>query len=134
MPKELEAGLLYVSERFGVAGHLCACGCRNKVIVPLGGAEWEFEENDGRPTLWPSIGSWQLPCQSHYWIIDGEVKSAKRWSKAQIERGRRAEDERRRAFYQVGQKPPTRALHDEWERLEQLLDRDDGEESGGDAQ
>jgi hypothetical protein len=44
MPKELSPGILYVSEKYAVAGHLCACGCGNKVIVPLGPTEWSFSE------------------------------------------------------------------------------------------
>jgi uncharacterized protein DUF6527 len=36
LPRELAPVILYVSEEFGVAGHLCACGCGNKVVTPLG--------------------------------------------------------------------------------------------------
>jgi hypothetical protein len=99
MPRQLEPGLLYVSEEFEVAGHLCACGCGNKVITPLGPAEWTFRDEEGGPTLTPSIGSWQLPCQSHYWITAGAIRWASKWTPAQIESGRRAEEERRRAYF-----------------------------------
>jgi uncharacterized protein DUF6527 len=99
MPKELEPGLLYVSEQFEIAGHICACGCGNKVMTPLGPTEWRFEDSSRGPTLTPSIGSWQLPCKSHYWITRGEVRWAGQWSPEQIEGGRLAEDERRRAYY-----------------------------------
>jgi Family of unknown function (DUF6527) len=44
IPKQLSPGILYVSEKYSVAGHLCACGCGNKVITPLGPAEWSFTE------------------------------------------------------------------------------------------
>ena len=27
MPKDLKRGVVYVSEQFGAAAHLCACGC-----------------------------------------------------------------------------------------------------------
>jgi len=36
MPKELSPGILYVSEEFRTAAHLCACGCGSKVRTPLG--------------------------------------------------------------------------------------------------
>jgi hypothetical protein len=101
MPKELEPGVLYVSEEFNVAGHLCACGCGNKVITPLGQLGWSFEERDGLPTLNPSIGSWQLPCQSHYLIQRGDVRWAEKWTPAQIEAGRRAEEARAHAYYEA---------------------------------
>jgi Family of unknown function (DUF6527) len=42
MPRELSSGILYISDEYAVAGHLCACGCGNKVITPLGTAEWAF--------------------------------------------------------------------------------------------
>ena len=85
MPRQLEPGLLYVSEEFEVAGHLCACGCGNKVITPLGQAEWSFEDEKEGPTLRPSIGSWQLPCKSHYWILAGKVRLAEQWTPEEIE-------------------------------------------------
>jgi hypothetical protein len=74
MPKQLEPGILYVAEEFDVAGHLCACGCGNKVMTPLGPAEWSFKASEDGPSLTPSIGNWQLPCKSHYWISGGDVK------------------------------------------------------------
>jgi hypothetical protein len=99
MPEVLEPGVLYVSEEYEVAGHMCACCCGNKVMTPLGPADWAFEAVDGGPSLRPSIGSWQLPCQSHYWITCGAVKWAGKWTPEQIERGRRNEEERLRAYF-----------------------------------
>lgn len=100
MPKKLEPGILYVSEEFDVAGHLCACGCGNKVMTPLGPTEWSFTDTPKGPSLRPSIGSWQLPCRSHYWIDGGRIEWSSAWSSAQVERGRRAEEERRREYYE----------------------------------
>lgn len=99
LPRELAPGILYVSEEFGVAGHLCACGCGNKVITPLGPAEWKFSERNGRPTLHPSIGNWQLPCRSHYVIANGQIHCGDQWSNAQVAAGRHAEQQRRQAYY-----------------------------------
>lgn len=99
MPKEFEAGVLYVSEGFSIAIHLCACGCGSKVRTPLGPTEWSVKETPHGPSLFPSVGNWQLPCQSHYWICRGEVKWAKKWTPEQIEAGRRYEEERRSDYY-----------------------------------
>ncbi|REF89432.1 hypothetical protein DES32_0653 [Methylovirgula ligni] len=99
MPRDLSPGVLYVSEEYGVAGHLCACGCGNKVIVPLGPTEWTFHEKAGRPTLRPSIGNWQLPCRSHYVITNGRIEWAGAWSEDAVIAGRRAEEARRVAYY-----------------------------------
>ncbi|MCW3053468.1 MAG: hypothetical protein JWN14_2638 [Chthonomonadales bacterium] len=99
MPKELEPGILYVSEEFGAAAHLCACGCGSKIRTPLGPTEWTLEETDSGPTLTPSVGNWQQACQSHYWIDRGEIKWSNQWTPEQIAAGRRGEEERRRAYY-----------------------------------
>lgn len=99
LPKQLAPGVLYVSEEYGVAGHLCACGCGQKVVTPLNPAAWTFSERNGRPTLRPSIGNWQLPCRSHYLITAGDIDWAGQWSEAQIIAGRVAEQQRRESYY-----------------------------------
>ncbi len=99
MPKELEQGVLYVSEEFDIAMHLCPCGCGSKVKTPLGPTEWSVVETKSGPTLSPSVGNWQQPCQSHYWITGGHVMWAEQWTKEQIAAGRRNEEERRRIYY-----------------------------------
>lgn len=123
MPRQLEPGFLYVSEEFEVAGHLCACGCGNKVITPLGPTEWSFKDETRGPTLRPSIGSWQLPCKSHYWITRGEVRWADQWTPEEIERGRRAEETRRRAYYESRERPKVGMLKAVWNWLKSLFVR-----------
>jgi hypothetical protein len=99
IPKDLQPGLLYVSDRFRLAVHLCACGCGRKVTTPLKPTEWALSSTDAGPSLHPSIGSWQLPCQSHYWIAGGEVVLSTQWTSQQIAAGRRSEEARREAYY-----------------------------------
>lgn len=99
MPKELRPGVLYVSEEFGAAAHLCACGCGSKIRTPLGQTEWTIEETDSGPTLHPSVGNWQQACQSHYWIYRGDVMWSNKWTPEQIAAGRLGEETRRRAYY-----------------------------------
>jgi len=100
MPKTLEPGILYVSEEFGAVAHLCACGCGAKIRTPIGPTGWRFEDSDNGPSLHPSIGNWQQACQSHYFIRDGEIISAPKWTKAEIESGRNYERARDRAHYE----------------------------------
>lgn len=100
MPQDLEAGVLYVSDEFSTAAHLCACGCRAKIRTPLGPTEWSVEEDAGGPTLWPSVGNWQRACRSHYVIRRGEVVWCETWTPEEIAAGRAAEEERRRAHYE----------------------------------
>jgi hypothetical protein len=97
MPAKLEPGIVYVAEAFGAAAHLCACGCRTVVRTPLD--RWSFIDDERGPSLYPSIGNWQEPCQSHYWIRKGEVIWARKWSSSQILAGRRAEEKRREHYY-----------------------------------
>lgn len=99
MPDNLEPGILYVSEEFDIAIHLCACGCGSKVKTPLGVTEWSVDKTKAGPTLRPSIGNWQQACQSHYWITGGNVVWAERWTPEEIAQGRRHEEESRRAYY-----------------------------------
>ena len=99
MPSELEPGILYVSDEFGVAIHLCPCNCGSRVVTTIGPTEWSFKESNNKPTLYPSIGNWQLPCKSHYWITNGEIEWSYRWSDERIKDGRIAEEKRRREYY-----------------------------------
>ena len=101
IPKELEPRILYVSEEFEFTAHLCACGCGSKIRIPLGSTEWEFTDTKGGPTLFPSVGNWQQKCQSHYWITKGEIRWAPKWSPEEIAEGRRHEEERRQAYYDM---------------------------------
>jgi hypothetical protein len=99
MPAQLELGVLYVSEEFETAAHLCACGCGSKVRTPLGPTEWTFTDHPDGPSLDPSVGNWQRPCQAHYWIDRGEIEWSTQWNPQQIAAGRAAEDRRRDAYY-----------------------------------
>jgi len=121
MPQEINSGVLYVSEEFGIAVHLCACGCGAKVRTPLGPTEWNVDETPTGPTLRPSVGNWQLPCRSHYWIYRGEVLWATTWTSEQIAAGRRFEEARRRAYYKVLYR--RRIAHKLWQWLRSLFGR-----------
>ena len=99
MPNVLKPGILYVSEEFDAAAHLCACGCGSKIRTPLGPTEWALKEKGDIPTLYPSIGNWQQACQSHYWIYKGVVIWSGSWSAEQIAEGNRRTEERRSAYY-----------------------------------
>src|SRR6266851_5298507 len=99
MPKNLEPGVLYVSEEFGAAAHLCACGCGSKIRTPIGPTEWSVKETNTGPSVWPSVGNWQKACESHYVISCGAVEWAPKWSPKQIVAGRQREVKRRREYF-----------------------------------
>lgn len=123
MPAELEAGVLYVSDEFEVAGHLCACGCGNKVMLPLGSEQWSVQEVGREATVRPSIGSWQLPCRSHYWITAGAVVWSGQWTPEQIERGRRDEERRLRAHFEARKARKQGWLSAIWGRVKAVAKR-----------
>lgn len=99
IPKELKPGILYVSEEFYTAAHLCPCGCGSKVRTPLGPTEWILHVTKNGPSLEPSIGNWQFNCQSHYWINEGRIIWSSKWSPEQIAMGLQDEEKRRHLYY-----------------------------------
>lgn len=84
IPRELEAGVLYISDRFKTASHLCACGCGERVVTPLTPVDWRLRVAGGKVSLHPSIGNWNYACKSHYWIKNNEVIWAGSLSRHQI--------------------------------------------------
>lgn len=88
IPEELKDGVVYISVEFATSSHLCFCGCKKKVVTPLSPAQWSLTFDGKTISLSPSIGSWDLDCQSHYWISKSLVNWAPRMSKEKIERGK----------------------------------------------
>jgi Family of unknown function (DUF6527) len=88
VPKELEEGVLYISIAYGATVHKCACGCRSKVTLPLNPAKWRLMFDGETVSLWPSVGNWSYPCQSHYWIEQNSIEWASKWSAEKIEENR----------------------------------------------
>jgi Family of unknown function (DUF6527) len=99
IPSELQQGVLYVSKEFGIAVHLCACRCGSRITTPLGPTEWSVRQTKKGPTLHPSVGNWREACQTHYWIREGEVRWAEKWSPEQIAAGRQEEERRTASYY-----------------------------------
>lgn len=105
IPEDLQAGRLYISIRFRTASHLCACGCDSRVVTPIKPAKWKFTYDGETVSLAPSIGRWQLPCKSHYWIRNSEVV----WAPPLTEKEMQAVLERDagdvRKYYEARQEP-----------------------------
>ena len=87
MPSELDEGVFYISIPYALAVHKCACGCGNKVVTPFSPAEWQLIFNGDTVSLSPSIGNWEFPCQSHYWIKEDTIRWAEVWTNEQIADG-----------------------------------------------
>jgi hypothetical protein len=84
LPASVEPETLYVSMKYKNMVHLCLCGCGRRVITPLSPTGWELTFNGREVSVFPSIGNWNLPCRSHYWITRGRVKWAEQWSAERI--------------------------------------------------
>lgn len=76
-----EPGINYVSEKYTVAVHLCACGCGEKVVLPF---TVRHDDVEGKWNYWkssdckfvsfnPSVGNWQFKCKSHYLIAMNKI-------------------------------------------------------------
>lgn len=111
MPKDLLPEVLYFSDEFSTCAHLCPCGCNSKIRTPIGPTEWQLTQTKKGPTLYPSIGNWQLDCRSHYWIRNGNVHWAPQWSEKEIIKGRSSEQQRRENFYEDNKSIITHAWH-----------------------
>lgn len=99
IPEKLEGGILYISQRYRTATHLCCCGCGEEVVTPLGQTDWSLKVANGNVTLYPSIGNWSFACKSHYWIRDGKIVWAGSMTQNQIELGRKRDQYLRDAYF-----------------------------------
>jgi len=101
IPRELEAAILYISLEYGTVVHLCCCGCGEEVVTPLSPVDWKLVYDGETVSLDPSIGSWSLPCQSHYWITRGRVRWSYTFSEDEIAESRAWGRHLRRRFFSL---------------------------------
>lgn len=73
-PDRLEPGVLYVSMKYSMCVHTCACGCNQKVITPLSPKKWKLIYDGETVSLFPSIGNYAFPCRSHYYLTKNKVE------------------------------------------------------------
>ena len=90
IPATLQDGVLYVCIKHHIVSHLCACGCGQRIDTPIDPDEWRLTYDGESISLWPSIGNYDIPCHSHYFITSNNAvpvgpqphhkkKKKKRW-------------------------------------------------------
>jgi Family of unknown function (DUF6527) len=99
IPGALADQTLYISQKYKTAAHKCCCGCGTKIVTPITPTDWTLTVVGNRVTLDPSIGNWNHPCQSHYFIRDNGVVWAGRMSKRDIKKGRKMDKARKDAYF-----------------------------------
>lgn len=99
IPDKLEDGIIYISIDYATTIHRCCCGCGNQVVTPLSPTDWKLTFDGKTISLYPSIGNWSFPCQSHYWITNNEVKWAPKWTRQQIRQGVKYDEINKKEFY-----------------------------------
>ena len=98
VPEDLKPGCLYVCFECNVVVHLCACGCGSKVVLPIDPDFWSVKYNGESVSLFPSIGNFQFPCKSHYWIRENAVVWADRSIPQPVEQNT-THKKKRRSFW-----------------------------------
>lgn len=125
VPEKLEEGILYISLEYATALHKCFCGCGQEVVTPFSPTDWKLIFDGKTVSLHPSIGNWGFPCQSHYWIRNGEVEWAESWSSERIAAGRAHDRVNKTHYYSpsksIDEKSPSqetkRAMDSIWMKL-----------------
>jgi len=88
IPKERQEGVLYISIPFATAVHNCFCGCGTKVVTPLSPVFWKLIFDGETVSLSPSVGNWDFPCRSHYYVRRNTVLWEKDMTQEEIDWGR----------------------------------------------
>jgi hypothetical protein len=91
IPEELKEGILYISVQYATASHLCCCGCGTRVVTPITPDDWKLIFDGVSVTLDPSIGNWNFPCRSHYWIRGNQVRWDRKWDDNEVSAVRAAQ-------------------------------------------
>jgi len=104
IPEKISPGILYVSIEYRIAMHLCACGCREEIVTPITPADWELNFDGASVSLYPSIGNWNYPCQSHYWITKNKVIWAGKWSSKKIKENKKRDVDDIKKFFEKNEK------------------------------
>jgi hypothetical protein len=99
IPDDIKNDVLYISIDYTTAVHRCFCGCGSEVTTPLTPTDWKLIYDGKNVSLYPSVGSWNLDCKSHYWIESDEVHWARKWTEKEIETAQHQDANTKEKYY-----------------------------------
>jgi hypothetical protein len=91
-----------------------------KVVTPISPVGWQLTFDGETVTLFPSVGSWNFPCRSHYFVRRDTVVSGENMSQYEIERGRARDQKARDEHFGMQTVEPPKAGKKKrrfWDRL-----------------
>lgn len=87
IPDEIiKEDVLYISLEYDITKHKCPCGCGSIIVASLSPARYSITYDGESVSLYPSIGNWNLPCKSHYFIRNGKIIWAGQFNDQQIKK------------------------------------------------
>lgn len=71
--EDMQFAVLYISEKYKTIAHKCLCGCGNLSITPVGNIKpkWNYNVNNEKLTMTPSVLNKNCPQNAHYIITNG---------------------------------------------------------------
>jgi len=105
IPEVGDPGVIYISMEYATAVHKCCCGCGEEVVTPITPTDWKLTFDGESVSLSPSIGNWNMECQSHYFVQRNKVIDCKQWTRKRIEAGRRKDKARKAEYYESSVQP-----------------------------
>lgn len=100
IPEKLEEGVIYISVAYGTVAHSCCCGCGMEVSTPLSPTDWKLTYDGESISLYPSVGNWNFPCKSHYWITNNKIRWAGQWNDEEIKEGQQQDRFEKAVYYE----------------------------------
>jgi hypothetical protein len=100
-PDAPEQGKFYYSEEFRTSLHLCACGCGERVVLPIKSAGWTMTTGRNGFSIFPSVGNREFQCRSHYLIREGRVDWLASMSDAAVIESRSADQQHMQRVYKL---------------------------------
>ena len=98
IPETLEENHLYISMKYRSISHLCPCGCGHKIVTTLSPIRWKLTYDGESISLHPSVGNWELPCKSHYWIKNNNIYWANSFDDREIVRVRKKDQKSKKTY------------------------------------